>query len=108
MPPDLGGKIDQRFMPGHLGTQQQPKGDDGIEVRAGYRPERRNQRDQRGTRGNGIGEQCNRDVAACQTLRHDARADDGSEQKRRAHQFSYSTPDHSRPSLVAYWRGRRR
>ncbi len=52
-----------------------------------------------GTGGNRIGKQRNRNVAARQSLPHNARADNRSEQKCGAQQLRYSTPGHSRPHV---------
>ena len=41
------------------------------------------------------------DVSTRQAVAHDARSDDSSQQEGRPESLSYSTPDHSTPSLQA-------
>jgi len=61
--------------------------DGWIEVGTRDRSERENEGDEGGSRRNRIRKQCNGDVAAGQSFAHDARADDGGEEKRRADEF---------------------
>ena len=58
-----------------------------IEMRARYRAEGQDQRDERAARRDRVGEQRQRDVSAGEPLGHDAGADHGGEQQRRADRF---------------------
>ena len=57
-------------------------------MRARNRPERQNECDERCAGRERVGQQRDRDVAAGQPFAHDAGADDGGQQERRAERFS--------------------
>jgi hypothetical protein len=61
-----------------------------VEVRSGYRPERRRNR---------VGKERNRDISAGQPFPHDAGSDDGREKKGRSNSLGGKTPlqVHRRP-----------
>lgn len=61
----------------------------GIEVRAGDRAEREDQRHEDGAGGETVREQGHRGVAACQTLAHDSRPDNRRDQHQAADRFCY-------------------
>lgn len=67
-------------------------GDGGIEMRAGDRREGEDQRDQDRAGGDAVRQERDRHVPARQPLPHDARADDGGDEQRRADRFTDDGP----------------
>jgi hypothetical protein len=66
-------------------------------VRARYRAERQNQRNQHGSSSKRIGEERNRNIPAGQVIGHDAGANDGRQEEGCSERLSCSTPDHNTP-----------
>ena len=84
---DLDGHVAGHIAPRQAALGRVGERDGWIEVRARDRPERQDEGDQRGARGERIRQQRDGDVPAGEALAHDAGADHGREQKGRAHRL---------------------
>src|SRR5262245_20890080 len=93
-PDDLREDVAGNEFPGEAAERRIRHGDHGIEVSAGYRPERQDEGDERSAGGDGVREKRDRHVPAGEPLPHDARADDGGEEKRRSQRFSDELSSH--------------
>ena len=81
---ELRGEVGGHVPPGDAALGRIGEGHGRIEVRARNRPEGQDQRDERGARGDGVGEQRDGDVPAGEPLAHDAGPDHGRQEQRRA------------------------
>lgn len=84
---DLRRDVGRERAPRQGAAQAERQGHDGIEVRAGDGREQLNEHEQHGAGRKGVAKKRERGVAAREPLPHDAGADDGGEQERRAQGF---------------------
>src|SRR5215469_14105399 len=80
-----------------LAPKGEDQGDGGIEMCAGHRAEDGDQHNETGTRGDGVAEECDRNIATGQALTHDPGAYDHREEQSRAESLRRPT----RPEIEA-------
>jgi hypothetical protein len=85
--------IGQNIVSPQIARDRCCRGNSRVEMRAGDRGEGEDHRDQRAAGSDGVGKESERDVSARQALRHDARADHGDQEERRANALGHSAPD---------------
>ena len=80
-------EVDRDLPGGHAAEEPVGQRDHRVEVTAGHRPEREDQRHQSGTGGQRVLQQLEADVVRRQALGRDARADDDGDQAGRAEEL---------------------
>ena len=85
-------EVDRDLPGGHAAEEPVGQGDHRVEVPAGHRPEREDQRDQSGAGGQRVLQQLEADVVRRQALGGDARADDDGDQPGRAEELGQRLP----------------
>lgn len=99
---ELGGDISGGEFPTKVAATDHDQRHRRIEMRAGDGGEYGDQHEQDRARRHRVGEQCHRDIAARQRLRHHARADHGGEQEERAQRLR-AQPLAGRDGVSGQW-----